>query len=275
MGSALTRQEDGTITLTITISAVEIEKTRNDVVTTMAKNVALPGFRKGKAPKNLAEEQLDKGKVREEVLTQLLPKHYVDATKEHTLTPIMNPKIHVVSIEEGKDWQFTALTCEAPKIDLNGYKQNIQKVTAAAKILIPGKEQKQPAFEEIVKTLLESVTVTIPRILVEQEVERLLAHLLDDIRKLGLSLDQYLSSTGKTSESLRREYTGKATNDLTLEFTLAKIAEEERITVDEKEIEEAIQKAKDEKERAHLEQNRYLLAQILRQQKTLDFIKNL
>ena len=60
-----------------------------------------------------------------------------------------------------------------------------------------------------------------------------------------------------------------------MEFALQKIATEEGITVEEKEVEEAIQKAKDEKERKHLETNRYLLASILRQQKTLDFLKNL
>ena len=43
----------------------------------------------------------------------------------------------------------------------------------------------------------------------------------------------------------------------------------------EKEIEEAIQAAKTETEKENLSQNRYLLASIIRQQKTLDFIRNL
>jgi regulator of RNase E activity RraA len=60
-----------------------------------------------------------------------------------------------------------------------------------------------------------------------------------------------------------------------LNLFFKKIAEDEKIVVEEKEIEEAIQKAKDEKERENLMRNRYLLASILRQQKTLDFLKNL
>ncbi len=68
---------------------------------------------------------------------------------------------------------------------------------------------------------------------------------------------------------------GRVWEDLKVEFALQKIAEEEKIVVEDKEIEEAIQKAKDETEKKHLESNRYLLASILRQQKTLDFIKNL
>ncbi|MDO8639699.1 MAG: hypothetical protein Q7R53_02120, partial [bacterium] len=87
--------------------------------------------------------------------------------------------------------------------------------------------------------------------------------------------DQYLSSTGKKPEDLRNEYKRKAENDIRLEFALLKIAEEEKIVVDEKEIEEAIKAAKSDDERKNLETNRYLLASILRQQKTLDFLKNL
>jgi hypothetical protein len=56
---------------------------------------------------------------------------------------------------------------------------------------------------------------------------------------------------------------------------LQKVAQIENITVEEKEIEEAITKAKDENERKSLEGNKYLLASILRQQKTLDFLKSL
>ena len=60
-----------------------------------------------------------------------------------------------------------------------------------------------------------------------------------------------------------------------LEFALQKIAEIEKIIIEQKEIDEAIQKAKDDNERKSLEGNRYLLAAILRQQKTLDFLLNL
>ena len=56
---------------------------------------------------------------------------------------------------------------------------------------------------------------------------------------------------------------------------MQKIADLENIKVEEKELNEALEKAKDEKEREYLEKNRYMLAGILRQQKTFDFLKNL
>lgn len=282
MISALQKEPNGTIRLTITIPHSDVKKTWDETIDTAVKNAEVSGFRKGKAPRHLVEEKIDIEKVREEVLKKLLPKFYTDAIQEHNLKPIINPKIHVEKLEDpppsggfGKDWQFTALTCEQPVIKLGKYKEDIQKITVKSKIIVPGKEPQAPKFEDIVKALLGSVTVEIPGILIDNETDRLLSQTLEDVKKLGLTLDQYLTSTGKNPEMLRAEYRKKAENDIKLEFTLQKIAEEEKIVVEEKEINEAIQAAKTDDERKNLESNRYLLASILRQQKTLDFLKNL
>ena len=269
------KQEDGTIKLDITIPAADIIKAKAAVIDDYVANTTLPGFRKGKAPKKLVEENVDKDKLNEETLRKLLPEFYLTAIREHKITPILNPKIQVEKMEDQKDWKFTALTCETPKIDLNGYKENVKKITAKSKIVIPGKEEKPVAFDEIVAELLKSVKAKIPKIIIDQEVDRLLSQTLDEIKKLGLTLEQYLGSTGKTAQDLRADYEKKAENDVKLEFTLGKIAEEEKLIVEEKEIEEAISKAHSEAEKQNLESNRYLLASILRQQKTLDFLKNL
>lgn len=282
--SALQREPNGTIKLTITIPSIDVKKTWEQVLTDVANNADVPGFRKGKAPKHLVEEKVDKEKIKEEVLKKLLPIAYTEAIKTHQLKPIINPKIHVEKLEDGKDWKFHAITCELPVIKLGEYKKAIQKITAKSKIIIPnkslGKAQDfaaaQPAkFEDIVKALLDNVTAEIPSILAENETDRLLSQTLDDVKKLGLTLDQYLASTGKKPEDLRTDYKRKAENDIKLEFALLKIAEEEKITVEEKEINDAIAASKSEDEKKNLESNRYLLASIIRQQKTLDFLKNL
>ena len=122
---------------------------------------------------------------------------------------------------------------------------------------------------------MANATVKIPRIIIDQEVDRLLSQILDEVKRLGLTLDQYLASTGRNTESLRKEYEVKAENDVRLEFVLSKIAETERIKVEEKEIDEAVAQAKSEAERQNLEKNRYLLSGIIRQQKTLDFLRSL
>ena len=275
MISAIQKLEDGTITLTVTIPYEDVKKTREQVITSYAKSAQVPGFRKGKAPKKIVEEKIDEEKVKEEVLRKLLPEFYLQAINEQKVSPVIAPKIHVSKLEDGKDWQFNAVTCEAPEIILGDYKDKIREVTAKSKIVIPGKEQAQTSFDDIVNELLASVTINIPAIIIEGEVDRLLSQTLDEVKKLGLTLEQYLSSTGRTAEDLRKEYEKKAENDIKLEFVLQKIAETENIRIEDKEIDEAIQQAKNDAERKNLEANRYLLASILRQQKTLDFLKNL
>lgn len=282
MKSILARETDGTIQLTITIPAENVAKVRTEVVEHMAKDANVAGFRKGKAPKNLVEEKLNPEQIREEILKKLLPEFYIEALKEHSITPILSPRIHIQKAEDPTnasgqvDWIFVAATCELPVIDLGDYKTKIQTLTAKQKIAIPGKEAPKPiSFDEIAQVILNTVSIQVPHILKEGEVDRMLSQLLDDVKRLGMTLDQYLASTNKNPQSLRIEYEQKVENDIKLEFALQKIAETEKLTVEEKEIDEAIAKAKDEKEKEHLSSNRYLLANILRQQKTLDFLKSL
>lgn len=271
----LNREPDGTIKIAITLPHASVEKTREEVIVALTKEVNVPGFRKGNAPKHLAAEKLNREYVQEEVLKKLLPPAYMEAVQEHQLRPIMNPKMHLDKLTEGEDWEFTALTCEMPNVTMTDYKPEVKKLTAKGKIIVPGKEAEKPKLEDVVKVLLDHAKVQIPQILVEQETDRLLAQLLDDIKRLGLSLEQYLGTTKRTPDDLRKEYSVRAESDIKLEFVLQKVAEVEKITVSNEEVEEAIQKAKSPQEKQNLEANRYLLAGILRQQKTLDFLMNL
>ncbi len=273
--SILEKQTDGSVKLTINIPQAKIEKARLEVVEAQAKQANIAGFRRGKAPQKLVEDKLNGEQVQEEVLKKLLPEAYLAAIQEHNLRPIMNPKIHVDKLNADADWQFTAITTEMPEITLGEYKDKVRGITAKSKIAIPGKESEEPNFDEIMSAVVEAAKVQIPQVLIEQEVDRLLAQVLDDIKKLGLTLDQYLASTKRSPEDLRAEYAKRAEHDIKVEFILQKIAETEKISVEDKEIDEAIEKSKDPAERQQLEGNKYLLASILRQQKTLDFLKNL
>ena len=275
MKSLIKKQEDGTIELTITLPWSLVKKTKDEVLDEHVKVAELPGFRKGKAPREAVEKNLDRDHVREDILKKLLPEGYSEALKEHKITPILNPKIHVDKIEDDKDWQFSAFTAEAPEVTLGSYKDDVKKITASSKIIVPGKEPTPVSFEDISKALLASATINIPKIIIDQEVERLLAQTLDEVKRLGLTLDQYLASTGRNIDGLRAEYAIKAETDVKLEFVLQKIAQTEGIKVEDKEIDEAINQAKSDAEKQNLERNRYLLSGIIRQQKTLDFVRSL
>lgn len=277
MKPTFSKHEDGTIVITVTISTAEVAKATEKETQAVINTTEMAGFRKGKAPRKLVEEKINKEQLKEDVLRKLLPTAYMQALQELNLKPVISPQIHVEKLDDGKDWVFNATTCEAPEVIIKGYKDAVQKITAKSKIILPGKENesKTPKLEDIVDALLTHIKISIPKVLIDREVERLLAQILDEIKSLGLTLDQYLSSTHKTIEQIKEEYAKKAETDIKFEFALQKIAEEENITVEQQEIDEAILKATDPKEKENLERNKYLLASILRQQKTLDFLKNL
>lgn len=279
------RRSNGTITLTITIPWAKVSEAKESVITEFIKELELPGFRKGNVPRDVAQQKIGQSKIYEDVIQKLLPRGYSDAVKEHNLHPIVLPKIEMVEAKEEKDWVIRAHTTEKPEVILGDYKKAIREAKSAkqnkiwtpaeaAKMPKPGEEEKakQMTLGELLDALLLVVTCQIPDMLIETEVNRSLAELIDQTKKLGLTVDQYLASTGRSAESIRKEYADGARRSLTLEFTLEKIADQESIFVSEDDIDTAIKSAKTEQERTSLTKERYYLASVLRRQKTLDFL---
>ncbi len=277
MTTAMERQASGTITLTITIPWAKVAETKESVILNLTRELELPGFRKGKVPRDVALKKLEQSKIYEDVIQKLLPQAYSDGVKEHNLHPIVYPKIEMVEAKEEKDWVIRAHTAQKPEVILGDYKKAIREAKSAKqnKIWKPGEEEKkaeQMTIGELLDALLTVVTCQIPDILIETEVNRSLSELIDQTKKLGLSVDQYLSSTGRPAESVRHEYAENSRRTLTLEFVIEKVADKESIFVSDDDIDTAIKSAKTEEERTSLTKERYYLASILRRQKTLDFL---
>lgn len=276
--------EDGTIELTLRVPWDTIAKEYEEVVDEITKNTEIPGFRKGKAPKNIVRDKVDKEKAYEEVLKHVLPKLYNEAVTDLKLKPVINPKIELKEAKEGQEWVIIVRTAEKPQVTLGKWKDAIRDLNASkrTKIWVPGEKKteesekpKKPTMEELVTELLKMVKVTIPSILLEHEVNRLLSDLIDQTKKLGLTVDQYLASTGRNADALRREYEDQSRKTLMLELALEEIADKEGVILSDDDIDAVIKTAKSEEERKALTAQRYYLASLLRRQKTLDLLANL
>ena len=141
------------------------------------------------------------------------------------------------------------------------------------------KEQTREVKEQrAIEILLKTAKVAVPKVLLDEEVNGRLAGLLERIEKLGLSLDSYLASIKKSSEQLRAEYLAQAETTLKLEFILIEIANKEKVSVEEKEIDEFIKAAEanpEYKGKFNTEDQRRTIASIIRKRKTLDFLVSL
>lgn len=278
MTTALNKLPDQSFELTMTVPWTDIKTTFDQIVDRLLSEVEIEGFRKGKAPRDLALKNLDQGKIYGQVVNEILPKIYSDAVSEQKLNPIASPKIHIIAAEPDKDWVFKAVSCEKPTINLGDYKALIK----TTKIWKPGDEVKADSAEDkskkindIITKLLESAKITLPGVLVESEEERLLAQLIDDIRAAGLTYDQYLASKGATADQIKTQYHAQAEAALKLEFILEEIAKKENISVAQEEIDAVINKEKDPKGQENLRKQSYLLASVMRREKTLTFLSNL
>lgn len=278
MNHTYEKAPDGTIQFTLTIPWSEIQTTYQTVLTETASSAEVAGFRKGKAPKQIVEDSIDKTKVYEETIKRLVPKAYSDAVTQSKLNPIMMPQVELKDAVEGKDWIVIAKTCERPTVELLDYKKTIGdlKARSGSSIVVPGQEEaskkKGPSVDEVLDAILVSVKAKIPGILLEHEVTHQLSQLVDQTKKLGLTVDQYLSSTGKTVDGLREEYRKQAERNLTIEFALEAIADAEKVTVAQEEVDSVVNSAKTEEEKKALDSQKYYLASLIRRQKTVDLL---
>lgn len=271
------------VEILITIPWEEIKKTYEEELEKAALKIQIKGFRKGKAPMKLVEEKIDRSKIYSEVISKTIPLYYQESLNKNNLKPITSPKITLSSAEEGKDWEVKILIAEKPEVNLGNYKDELRKINKSSKIWVPGEDKKEEPnqknkeerIQKILKWLLGNIKIEISNLIIEEEVNRKLAELIDQTQKLGLTVEQYLSSTNKTPESLKEEYRLQAEELWKLEFILEEVADKENLVIENKEIEELIQKTKDEEQRKNLESQRYLLASLLRRQKTLDFLTSL
>jgi len=113
--------------------------------------------------------------------------------------------------------------------------------------------------------------------LIDDEVNRALSHLINQTNSLGLTIDQYLASINKTSEQIRAEYEAKVSDQLKLQFALDEIAEQENIRIEDEEVDDLIKATADETLRQNLDKpiQREYLRGILRRKKILDFLAKL
>ncbi len=283
MISALNKLDDGTLELTITIPWAKVSESYQKVLEDLTTQTTIKGFRKGKAPVKMVEEKLGKQHFYEETLKEILPKIYLEAVKEHNLKPIVNPQVAVTSLAENKDWQIKATTCELPKVDLDNYQENVKKALAAEKIWVPGKDKKpepeneSQRLDKIFKALLENTKINLPEILIQDEVNRMLSRLIDQTARLGLTVEQYLASTGKTTDQIKNEYQKQAQETIKLELILSSIAEEEKIQVTDEEVQKMIEAIPEEEAKKTFqtpEQKAYLI-QLLRKRKVIDNLAKL
>jgi FKBP-type peptidyl-prolyl cis-trans isomerase (trigger factor) len=284
--SVIARESDGNIQITFTIPFTLIQKAQEETIAEMAKDVEIPGFRKGTAPLSKVREKIPQGTLIEHSLGHILPKALTEAVTENKLKIAVYPRYELINAKEGVDWQIRGVTCELPEFNLGDFKKVVQGALRADSIIVPGKEESHSAEASrdkkegmVLKALIDSVKIDIPKILIEEEADSRLSSLLSRLEKLGLALESYLASINKKAEDLRADYAKQAKEAISIDLILNKIAEVENLKVEEGEVNSALQisqaSSTDKELNEDTESRKRLIESILKRRKALDFLISL
>lgn len=277
-----------TFEISVTLGWKTIKKAYDEAFEKAVGEAEVEGFRKGKAPRPLAEKQINKDSVYQKAIETLVPRIYSEVVKKEDLRPVVSPKIELTSANENEDWQLKFTVAVRPEVKLGDYKKVVDELKSKYKkddIWVPGKdkekdqrhdaESKQKLLNEILTELLKNSQVEIADLILEEEVNVRLTRLLDEIAKIGLTVEAYLKSKNLTMDVLKAQLRKEIEETHKLEFILNEIADKEQIQVDPKELEKLFAGITDQAERTAAQQNGYFYAALLRKQKTLDFLTTL
>lgn len=119
--------------LTIEVSAEELEKALQKAYLKNKNKINVPGFRKGKVPRQMIEKMYGPEIFYDDAANALIPDAYAAATEECELKLVSRPSIEVVQIEKGQPFIFTAEVAVKPEVTLGQYKGvEVEKIDTAA-----------------------------------------------------------------------------------------------------------------------------------------------
>lgn len=122
MSVQIEKLEKNMAKLTIEVPAEEFEAAIEKAYQKAKGRIALPGFRKGKAPRKMIEKMYGAGVFYEDAANIVIPEAYDNAVKECGENIVSRPAIDVTQIEAGKSFIFTAEVALKPEVTLGEYK---------------------------------------------------------------------------------------------------------------------------------------------------------
>jgi FKBP-type peptidyl-prolyl cis-trans isomerase (trigger factor) len=251
----------------------------------LAKELELPGFRKGHVPAEMARKRLGDISVLEEQVELCMRSFYPALIEAQGLDAVGRPQIAITKLAPGnavgivartaiypevklpKDWKGIAkeiplepIVFEAPSETLKEEEKN-DEIEKQSIEKTPEDIEKEKVRQEwlakekrrgaIIDALLAKTEVAVPKVFVESELEKIIAQLKDDVTRLSaqaggaMPFEAYLKAVGKTEESLREEFRAQAASRAKLQLTLNKIADEEKIEADPEAVEQELKHAQE------------------------------
>lgn len=258
--------KDKSFTIELTLGAEDIKKEYQHVLGEIQENFEKKGFRKGKAPLDVVEQNISPQAVIEEVLNHLLPKVYKEIVDEHKLKPVTEPtiKIKTEKLSLENDWVLELESAELPEVTIDPkFFSEIKKLNKDQKV------EKKVKIDQIVAEIIKHTKIELPTVLLNNDVNRRLSDLVEQLQSANLTVEQYLKNKNITLPQYREEQEKQIKNDWALNLAINQIAIDQKIKVEDDEIKDIFSKSPE------LKNDPNLVYFLLTQQKVLDYLQSI
>ena len=107
--------------ITVEVPFEELKPSLDAAYQSIAKQINIPGFRKGKVPPPVIDRQVGRGAVLDQAINEALPQFYMQALQENELQPLAQPEIDITRLEDNEVLEFTAEMDVRPSIEVPSY----------------------------------------------------------------------------------------------------------------------------------------------------------
>jgi trigger factor len=131
MKTTVKKLSDTKVQLTISLGASELADAEQVSLTKLARDIKVPGFRKGKVPASIAAKHVDPNVLQEQILENALSKAVAEAFLQEKLQALDRPSVEVKKFVPGSELEFTAEVEVIPPVKLGDYKKLTAKKEVA------------------------------------------------------------------------------------------------------------------------------------------------
>lgn len=239
----INKLDNSEIEIQAQISELSISKYKERAVKQLSKNIKIDGFREGHIPESVLLNKIGEQIILEEQAQMALADAYPDIIKTKKLSVIGRPEVIITKLAPNNPVEFKIKTTVVPEVVLPNYKKissKIEKIKEKNDNLPASREKEIKAKEkrriEIVEAIIKETKVDIPKILIESEIDKMMAQFKDDIVRMNIVFKEYLKKIKKTEDSLRIEWKDEAQKRAKLQLILNKISIQEKIKIPEEDI---------------------------------------
>lgn len=153
MKTTIEKQPENIVKVDIEIPAKDAVNYYNNAAKRLSQYVNIPGFRKGKAPRNIVEQNIGEERIKHEALESVLPRLFSEIIKENNLDVVAQPYVESYKYNIGEDLKITARMELRPEVTLGEYKNMT--------IDVEGYKTPDDAMQNSINGLLEREAATV------------------------------------------------------------------------------------------------------------------